>query len=119
MATMLKPVLRNRREFEKFIGGWLGVVSNAVSQSCARLLRESDVKIAEFVLLRTESREDRRYQEIQLTAKGNKLVPRLQGLAQGNDDDFFSCLAKSGRAALVRILKKASASHELSEMPTN
>jgi len=144
---------------EKFIGGWLRVVSNAVSQSFARQLRSSDVTIAEFVLLRIllhsdealspgelsrntglskgavsklldravrhglvlrcESSEDRRYQEVRLTRKGSSLVRRLEKLAQSNDDDFFSCLTKTERASLVRILKKVSANHEMPTMPTD
>ena len=43
---------RKRQTVEKFIGGWMRVVSDAASQSFARRLRDSDVTVAEFVLLR-------------------------------------------------------------------
>ena len=150
---------RGPRTIERFAGGWLRVVSNAVSQTFARQLRASDVTIAEFVLLRilfhtgealspgelsrstglskgavsklldrgvrnglvlrTESKEDRRYQEVRLTRKGKSLVPKLEKLAQNNDDEFLSCLSKSERASLVRLLKKIAVGHRIHEMATD
>ncbi len=70
-------------------------------------------------VIRTESKNDRRYQDIKLTAAAKKVVPKLTKLAQQNDDEFFSCLSPSERKTLVRLLKKVAEGSQVPEVPTD
>ncbi len=65
-----------------------GLTRGAVSKLIDRLLHKGFVK-------RAESSEDRRYQEIKLTANAIKLVPKLAKIADQNDETFFSVLSQS------------------------
>ncbi|MGE0614971.1 MAG: MarR family winged helix-turn-helix transcriptional regulator, partial [Bacteriovoracia bacterium] len=65
-----------------------GLTRGAVSKLITRLLEKGLVS-------RKESSDDRRYQDIELTAKGIQLVPKLGALADQNDREFFSCLNKA------------------------
>lgn len=82
----------------------------AVSKLLERLLQKG-------LMTRTESKEDRRYQDIQLTAAGRKLVPQLAALADQNDEEFFSSLSANERAQLTRILKKLAEARGLRSYP--
>lgn len=87
-----------------------GLTRGAVSKLVDRLL-------AKELVTRTESLGDRRFQEISLTAKAIKLVPKLAGIADENDDSFFSVLTESERKNLVQILGKLADSHALHTNP--
>jgi DNA-binding MarR family transcriptional regulator len=82
----------------------------AVSKLLERLLQKG-------LISRTESKEDRRYQDIQLTAAGRKLVPQLAALADQNDEEFFSSISASERTQLVKILKKLAEARGLRSYP--
>ena len=88
-----------------------GLTRGAVSKLITRLLDKGLVN-------RQESSEDRRYQDIKLTAKAVSLIPKLAVLADKNDDAFFSCLNKSDRHQLKSLLQKIADHHELKTMPT-
>jgi DNA-binding MarR family transcriptional regulator len=49
---------------------------------------------------------DRRFQTVELSAAGRKLVPVLAGLADENDDAFFGHLSGEERKSLFGVLKK-------------
>jgi hypothetical protein len=70
------------------------------------------------LLSRTEAAEDRRFQDVKLTAAGRALVPKLAALADQNDEEFFSHLSSKEREALVATLKKLVAIHKLKKLPT-
>ena len=88
-----------------------GLTRGAVSKLIERLLAKS-------LVTRKESKEDRRYQEIQLTKNGRDLVPHLALLADQNDEEFFSGLNKEERKTLLNLLMKTAELNELSQMPT-
>lgn len=88
-----------------------GLTRGAVSKLVTRLL---DKKLVS----RKESIEDRRYQDIELTAKGLSLVPKLAGLADENDENYFSCLTNSERNQLKSLLQKLAEHHEIKTVPT-
>ncbi len=87
-----------------------GLTRGAVSKLIDRLL-------AKKFLTRAEAAEDRRYQDVSLTAAGRTLVPRLAALADQNDEEFFSELSQSERMRLVATLKKLVQAHNLSQLP--
>jgi DNA-binding MarR family transcriptional regulator len=82
----------------------------AVSKLLERLLQKG-------LITRTESKEDRRYQDIQLTTAGRKLVPQLAALADQNDKEFFSSISASERAQLMKLLKKLAEARGLRSYP--
>ncbi len=139
------------------IGYHLRVVSNAVSYSFAKKLSDSEVTVAEWVILREmysedqkispsaiaemtgltrgavsklidrllnkglvtreESSDDRRFQDLKLTTKAMRLVPKLGHIADKNDESFFSVLTDSEKKNLVKTLIKIAEHHELNTNP--
>jgi DNA-binding MarR family transcriptional regulator len=70
------------------------------------------------LLVRTEAAEDRRFQDVRLTAAGRALVPKLAALADENDEEFFRHLTGEERERLLATLKKLVKANKLSRMPT-
>lgn len=87
-----------------------GLTRGAVSKLVDRLLTKGFVA-------RSESLDDRRYQNIKLTAIAIKLVPRLAGIADENDESFFSVLSNSERKALMKTLLKLAGHHKMNTNP--
>ncbi len=88
-----------------------GLTRGAVSKLVDRLVRKG-------LAHRTEADRDRRFQDLVLTDAGRELVPRLAVLADRNDEEFFSRLPAAERDALMAILKKLVALHDLKKVPT-
>ncbi len=88
-----------------------GLTRGAVSKLVDRLVRKCLVS-------RKEADEDRRYQDVKLTAAGHALVPKLAALADQNDQEFFSRLSAKERETLVATLKKLVAENKLTKVPT-
>jgi DNA-binding MarR family transcriptional regulator len=87
-----------------------GLTRGAVSKLIDRLLHKG-------LVTRTESSEDRRYQEIKLTAIAIKLVPKLAQIADENDEKFFSALSQAERRHLMITLKRLADFHKLNTNP--
>lgn len=89
-----------------------GLTKGAVSKLIDRLY-------AKKLVMRLTSKQDRRFQEIGLTEKGRALVPKLAGLADANDKEFFGCLNSKEQSELDRILKKIVNENKLNKTPIN
>ncbi|EMY61201.1 MarR family winged helix-turn-helix transcriptional regulator [Leptospira terpstrae] len=87
-----------------------GLTRGAVSKLIDRLLHKG-------LVTRTEATEDRRYQDIRLTAKAIRLVPKLSLIADENDAVFFSLLSSSERDLLMKTLVKLAEQHKLNTNP--
>lgn len=87
-----------------------GLTRGAISKLIDRLL-------AKELVTRTSATEDRRYQEIKLTASAIRLVPKLAGIADENDEEFFSMLSQTDRKNLMNIFLKLAEFHELNTNP--
>ncbi|EOQ96562.1 MarR family protein [Leptospira wolbachii serovar Codice str. CDC] len=87
-----------------------GLSRGAVSKLIDRLLHKG-------LVIRTEASVDRRYQDIRLTPKATKLVPKLSQIADENDRVFFSILSKSERDLLMKTLIKLAEIHKLKTNP--
>ncbi len=87
-----------------------GLTRGAVSKLIDRLLIKK-------LVVRSESKEDRRYQEIALTNEAIELVPKLASIADENDERFFSVLKDSERKTLMDILIKLAEIHKLQSNP--
>lgn len=88
----------------------IGLTRGAVSKLVDRL-------IAKGLVTRTESLSDRRYQVIDLTNSGRDLIPNLFRIAKANDETFFTCLTKSERSELERLIKKVIQHNEINQIP--
>jgi DNA-binding MarR family transcriptional regulator len=71
-----------------------------------------------MLITRRGRSDDRRFQDIELTPAGRRLVPKLAALADRNDEEFFTPLSSTERKALVTILKKLVEAHALRKLPT-
>jgi DNA-binding MarR family transcriptional regulator len=89
-----------------------GLTRGAVSKLVDRLVDKQ-------LVTRASAGDDRRYQQIALSAAGKRLVPRLAALADANDAEFFSALTRSEHEALRSILKKLVQANRLSNLPTD
>jgi DNA-binding MarR family transcriptional regulator len=88
-----------------------GMTRGAASKLIDRLL-------AKKLVTRRDRTDDRRYQDIALTAEGRRLVPKLALIADENDDEFFAALSAKERKALVATLKKLVQAHGFDRIPT-
>lgn len=83
-----------------------GQTRGAISKLISRLLEKD-------LVIRTESIKDKRFQDIKLTVKAKKLLPKLALAADQNDEIFFSALSKTEHKQLKLILKKLAKAHKL------
>lgn len=88
----------------------VGMTRGAVSKLIERLCRK---KLAE----RSSSDGDRRYQTVELTAAGKRLVPVLAQLADENDREFFGHLKPEERIKLMNLLQDIIRRHGWKEWP--
>ncbi|HWE04531.1 MAG TPA: MarR family winged helix-turn-helix transcriptional regulator [Tepidisphaeraceae bacterium] len=87
-----------------------GMTRGAASKLVERL-------VAKKLVTRKGRQDDRRFQEIALTAAAQQLVPALCELADQNDVEYFAPLSKNERNALVATLKKLVKAHNLHALP--
>src|SRR5271170_6180855 len=88
-----------------------GMTRGAASKLIDRL-------VGKKLVSRRDRSDDRRYQDIELTAAGRRLVPTLAAIADQNDEEFFRALSTGERDALVATLKKLVQAHGLHQVPT-
>lgn len=89
-----------------------GMTRGAISKLLDRLLKKA-------LILRVESTQDRRFQEIALTRRGKKLVPKLAALADSNDHHFFGHLKPHQKDELLKVLKEIVSHHAWDQIPIN
>lgn len=96
----------NPSQLANDVGMTRGAVSKLVERLCQKKLAA-----------RSASEEDRRYQTIELTAKGKRLVPVLAQLADENDRVFFGHLKAEERGWLVQLLQDIVRQHGWKDLP--
>jgi DNA-binding MarR family transcriptional regulator len=94
------------------LAGAVGMTRGAVSKLVERLCRK---KLA----VRTSSDGDRRYQTVELTAAGKRLVPDLAQLADENDHEFFGHLAPEEKIKFVHVLRDIVRRHGWKDLPVD
>lgn len=90
----------------------LGMTRGAVSKLVERLSRK---KLA----ARSTPEGDQRYQSVELTAAGKKLVPVLARLADENDREFFGHLKPEEKAQLMHLLRDIVRRHGWKDLPVD
>ena len=87
-----------------------GMTRGAASKLVDRL-------VGKELVSRRDRTDDRRFQDIALTASGRRLLPALAALADRNDDEFFHPLSAKERETLIATLKKLVQAHGLHKLP--
>lgn len=90
----------------------VGMTRGAVSKLIERLCRK---KLA----VRTFPECDRRYQTVELTPAGRRLVPVLAHLADDNDREFFGHLRPAEKTWLVGLLADIVRRHGWKDLPVD
>jgi DNA-binding MarR family transcriptional regulator len=88
----------------------IGMTRGAASKLIDRLVMKR-------LVTRRDRTDDRRYQDVALTAEGRRLVPKLAVIADENDAEYFSGLSVAEHKALVTTLKKLVRVHGLKRVP--
>jgi DNA-binding MarR family transcriptional regulator len=68
-------------------------------------------------LTRKTLKADNRGQLLYLTQQGRRFLPELRAIADRNDQRFFDCLNTREKAMLGQVLRKLTASNEISDLP--
>ncbi len=90
----------------------IGITRGAVSKLIERLCQKE-------LAMRSASEGDRRYQTVELTLVGTRLVPVLAQLADENDREFFGHLKPDERTKLVNLLQDIVRRHGWKDLPVN
>ena len=90
----------------------VGMTRGAVSKLVERLCRKE-------LAVRLSSDGDRRYQTVELTAAGKRLIPILAQLADENDREFFGHLKQEERTRLVSMLQEIVRRHGWKDLPVD
>lgn len=102
LRLLLERVEASPAELAEAIGMTRGAVSKIVAK----------VEAKEWVVSNPDP-DDGRALRLRLTRKGQKVVPELAEIADGNDAQLFRCLGKSERAELRRLLMKLTECNEI------
>ena len=90
----------------------MGMTRGTISKLVERLSGKELVQ-------RTASEIDRRYQSVELTKAGRKLVPVLARLADQNDRQFFGHLTGEEQDRLVQLLQDVVQRQGWKDLPVN
>jgi DNA-binding MarR family transcriptional regulator len=107
-------VLREMYDKEEMSPSALADLTGMTRGAASKLV---DRLVAKKLVSRQGRTDDRRYQDIELTAAGRRLVPGIAAIADQNDEEFFTALSTKERAALIAILKKLVQAHGLHQIP--
>jgi DNA-binding MarR family transcriptional regulator len=108
-------VLREMYGKEEMSPSALADVTGMTRGAASKLI---DRLVGKKLVSRQDRTDDRRYQDIELTAAGQRVVPALAAIADENDKEFFAALSVREHAALVVTLKKLVQAHGLHRIPT-
>lgn len=108
LRQMFDTGAANPSQLAQDVGMTRGAVSKLVERLCQKKLAE-----------RLASGGDRRYQTVELTAAGTRLVPVLARLADENDREFFGHLEPEERTKLVNLLQDIVRRHGWKDLPVD
>ena len=108
-------VLREMYDRDKMSPSVLAELTGMTRGAASKLV---DRLVAKKLVTREDRSDDRRFQDIALTAEGRRLVPGLAVIADKNDEEFFEALSVKERELLVGTMKKLVQAHGLHKLPT-
>lgn len=108
--VLLREMLNAGASNPSQLADGVGMTRGTVSKLVDRLSRK---KLA----VRSSSKGDRRYQTVELTAAGKRLVPILAQIADANDCEIFGHLKAEKRFWMVSLLQDIVRRHGWKELP--
>jgi DNA-binding MarR family transcriptional regulator len=108
LRQMFEAGTANPSQLAASVGMTRGAVSKLVERLCRKNLAE-----------RSSSEGDRRYQTVELTTAGTRLVPILARLADENDREFFGHLKPEEKTKLVSLLQDLVYRHGWKDLPVD
>lgn len=94
------------------IAAAMGMTRGAVSKLVERLCRKN-------LAARSADSADKRYQTIELTDAGKRLVPELAALADANDHEFFGHLEPDDRLRITALLQGIVRRNDWKDIPVH
>lgn len=110
--VVLRQLLEMGKTHPSSVAESLGMTRGAISKLIDRLAAKEHVR-------RSEAEGDRRYQTVELTISGRKLVPVLAALADKNDAEFFGHMNREQLSALTETLKDIVQRYQLNGAPVD
>jgi len=110
--VMLRELYKQDSMVPSTLADRLGMTRGAISKLTDRLS-------AKTLLTRIPNRQDRRSQNLALTAAGRALVPELSALADRNDAEFFGQLTSADRATIELLMKDIVRQRRLRAVPVD
>ena len=110
--VLLRMLFKHDALAPSVLADQLGMTRGAISKLGDRL-------VAKGLITRAADKNDRRFQELAITAAGRALVPELAALADQNDAEFFSHLTAADRAAIVRVMQDIVRRRGLRTLPVD
>ena len=108
LREMLDAGPTNPSQLADMVGMTRGTISKLIERLCRKELVE-----------RSMTDDDRRYQTVELTFAGKRLVPILAQLADENDREFFGHLNAEEKQLLVNVLQDIVRRHGWKDVPVN
>ena len=108
LREMLNAGAANPSQLATTVGMTRGAISKLVERLCQKKL-----------VVRSSADGDRRYQTVELTAAGKRLVPSLAGLADENDQEFFGHLKAAEKTSLINLLQDIVRRNGWKELPVD
>jgi len=108
LREMLDAGAANPSQLADAVGMTRGAISKLVERLCRKKLA-----------VRSSSDGDQRYQTVELTAAGKRLVPVLAQLADENDREYFGHLKAEDKTWLVSLLQGIVRQHGWKDLPIN
>jgi len=108
-------VLREMYDKEEMPPSALADMTGMTRGAASKLI---DRLVVKRLVSRRRRTDDRRYQDVALTAAGRRLVPALAVIADQNDKEFLRALSAREHETLVATLKKLVQAHGLHRIPT-
>jgi DNA-binding MarR family transcriptional regulator len=108
--VLMREMLESDATNPSLLADKVGMTRGAVSKLIERLCQK---KLA----VRMASDIDRRFQSVDLTATGKRLVPVLAKLADENDQEFFGHLQPEEKNKFVSLLQEIVRHHGWKDLP--
>ncbi len=106
LRQIFETVAANPSQLAASVGMTRGAISKLIERLCRKTL-----------VARSYSGDDRRFQTVELTAAGKRLVPVLARMADENDHEFFGHLKPDEKTSLIELLQNIVRQHGWKDLP--
>jgi DNA-binding MarR family transcriptional regulator len=110
--VLLRELFDAQRTNPSQLADELGMTRGAISKLVERLCQKK-------LVARVSSHGDRRYQTVEITAAGKRIVPVLAKLADQNDREFFGHLRPEQKTRFLNVLRDIVRRHGWKDLAVN